>query len=217
MSRRDRDRSTIIALGGTGTGKTLLTRLLITAWLDSFKREFPAWKGRYPIFIADPNCGFPAPYGEFPDEAHEDTTAMFPWIREITGHGHGPSRSSRVTSAGGLLVLDDADTYIQNTNAINPWRPLWTKNRHLRLDIIVSAHRPQGIPKEMFAVANLVYCFQMEEPNAVSWLESIPILKNVQFELPEVRFMALKIPLRPRGTPVVQRLFNEPGGNKKGK
>ncbi len=76
--------------------------------------------------------------------------------------------------------------------------------------MIASAHRPQGIPKEMLAAAKLLWLFAMEEPNAVSWLKEIPALADITFNLPDRRFMALKVPLRPRGTPEIVQLFNEP-------
>ncbi len=118
-----RDRTIQVLLGAPGMGKTALTRLMVAAWEKSFRVNHPAYfKGnpgrRLPIFIADPNRGFPAPYGEFPFGANESPKLMFPWIQAITGNGEGPPVSQRVGMEGGLLVLDDADVYIQNTNAI---------------------------------------------------------------------------------------------------
>ena len=209
-------------LGAPGMGKTLFTRRLVDAWATSFRQEHPGFfKGnpnrRLPIFIADPNRGFPAPYGEFPAGGNEDPSLLYPWIRGITGNGEGPPVSKRVGMEGGLIVLDDADVYLENTNGINPWRPLWTKNRHLRLDVIVTAHRPQGVPKEMIAAAKMMYLFAMEEPNAVTWLQKIPCLQGLDMELPDEPFYALKLALRPREEPRIVKLFNKPGGKAAGR
>lgn len=182
-----RPRKIVTILGAQGVGKTTLVMHLARQYLSTF--------GPGSIRALDPANQFEEFGGEWPGRG-----GVRDWINALTAHGDGP----RAGGWGpGLLILDDADRYIQ-AHAYTDFQDVWIANRHLGLDVIVSAHRPQGVPKDLLGCTHELYLFQQEEPLALEYLMRIPSLKRMAAEaadeemLPEVPFVALKLA---RGNP----------------
>lgn len=198
MSTHDgvRDRVIVVALGMPGMGKSLLAR-----------QYAQAYQGKK--IILDMNRQWEG--GEWVPGAQNDPSLLDPWINRITNNGEGPptklydrngqrvdihGRPIRVGPEGAMLILDDADNYLPTHNGASPWRCLWIKNRHLRLDVLITAHRTQGLPKELIAAARTLWLFAMNEPYALKYLAKIPALSNSGvdgFRLPQEKFKALRV------------------------
>lgn len=133
---------------------------------------------RYPgeVIILDPAGQWED--GEWPAGAYRNPKSLNAWIDEVTNEGRGPP-GPRVGEEGALLVLDDADRYLPQWSAGNPWRDVWLANRHLRLDVIVTAHRPQGVPKDLLEACAELWLFALHEPLALDYLSRVPSLASI--------------------------------------
>lgn len=150
-----RVREIVVALGAAGMGKTFLTRQLVD---------------RYPgdVRVLDPGGAFE--FGEWPGRKGTEE-----WISELTADGEGPAGGGW---GPGLLVLDDADRYLA-AHSMDAWRDVWLANRHLQLDVMVNAHRPQGLPKDLLGCTRELWLFAQEEPRALEYLASVPSLAPI--------------------------------------
>ncbi len=158
-----RQRKIVVILAAPGAGKTEgITRPLVTRYLQA--------NGPDSVRILDPARNF-ADLGplvcQWPGRGLTDE-----WIDDLTACGEGPPAGGW---GPGLLVLDDADRYLTAGN-VRSWADLWMANRHLGLDVVASAHRPQGIPKEMIAAAQELWLGLQDEPHALDYLARIPQL-----------------------------------------
>ncbi len=184
-------RRVVVALGAPGSGKTGgLIRPLVQRYLAAGGQ----------VRILDPGGEFDE-LGEWPGRGAVDE-----WIDELTACGEGP----RAGGWGpGLLVLDDADRYL-GPGRSKAWDDVWMANRHLGLDVLVSAHRPQGVPKELLGAAHELWLFQQDEPRALEYLADIPALRPVfegnEHPLPNERGLALRVLVREQQLQLV-RLF----------
>lgn len=186
-----RQRKVVVALGAKGSGKTGgLTRPLVQRYLA----------GGGKVRILDPAGEFDE-LGEWPGRGNTDE-----WIDTLTGEGLGPRGGGW---GPGLLVLDDADRYL-GAGTEKHFRDLWVANRHLGLDLVVSGHRPQGLPKDLLGAADELWLFQQDEPRALEYLAEIPALEPVfagaTHPLPKKPGMALKVLVHERQVYLV-RLF----------
>lgn len=196
-----RNRFILPILGAPGAGKTVLARAI----LQRYRRLYP----RSQVIVCDPNRSWSkAEGGEWVSGADEDPSLLYPWIRRITNNGDGPGQNSRVTRDGALLLLDDADGYLVNTNQANPWRCVWQRNRHLRLDLIATAHRPAGLPKDLIAAASELFLFRMDEPNALNYFAKIPAIGEIAGKLPSRDGECLHVSLNPRFVQTIN-VFNK--------
>lgn len=59
-----------------------------------------------------------------------------------------------------LLVIDDADTFLDGNKARGPFRRLFTTFRHYRVDVVIGARRTQDLPKIVFTSSTNVYLFR---------------------------------------------------------
>lgn len=166
-------------------GKTALAKKLLAA--------YPGDKR-----ILDPSGNFTEEEGhEWPGRRNVNE-----WIDELTAEGGGPAKGGW---GPGLLVLDDADRYLTAT-AADSFRDVWLANRHLGLDVIVTAHRPQGVPKDLLGSTEELWLFAQEEPRALDYLASIPALRFLATEgaeLPTEPGYALRVKLRARAVELV--------------
>lgn len=182
-----RQRRVVVVLGAPGCGKTNgITRPLVQRYLAAGGQ----------VKILDPA-------GEF-DELGE-SIACWPgrgatdeWIDNLTAYGEGP----RAGGWGpGLLVLDDADRFLSSGNT-RSWQDLWMANRHLGLDVVVTAHRPQGVPKELLGSCHELWLCMQDEPHALEYLSAIPALAPIfetgEHPLPTEPGRALKVLVRER-------------------
>ena len=171
-----RPRKVVVALGGPSMGKTSLARRIVMTYQQAHGDES--------VRVLDPSGAFPE-LGEWPlrsprgrceecDTRHSRTGG---WIAELTAHGDGPAGGGW---GPGLLVLDDADRYL-TPSSLDDWRDLWLANRHLGLDVVVTAHRPQGIPKELLGAASELWLFGQDEPLALDYLRTIrPVARALE-------------------------------------
>jgi hypothetical protein len=172
-----RERAIAVALGAPGMGKSALTKKLVA---------------RYPgeVRVLDPSGSFDE-LGEWPGRR-----GVQDWIDELTAEGEGPAGGGW---GPGLLVLDDCDRYL-TAQAVDNFRDVWLANRHLGLDVIANAHRPQGVPKDMIASAHRLYLFAQEEPRALEYLMKIRqvalAVGGAYVELPTRPGKALLVQLR---------------------
>lgn len=192
MSSRQRERSVVIALGATGSGKTGgLTRPMVQRYL--------ARGGE--VRILDPAGEF-GEWGEWPGRRH-----VVEWIDELTAEGEGPAGGGW---GPGLLVLDDADRYLGAGRSVAAFEDVWLANRHLGLDVLVNAHRPQGLPKDLIAAAAQLWLFRMQEPRALEYLAEMEALREAfagsRHPLPRRAGTALRVDVHARRITEV-RLF----------
>jgi len=186
-------RSITTILGAQGMGKSTLARELAANYIAHERR-----RGVKPNVIAiDPNLRWEGAF--FPPEAHEDSAALVDLVRKITGGGRGPPFSEMVDRRGALLILDDADTFFDAGMPYKPWKPVWQRNRHLRLSIILIGHRSQDIPKLAIAMSSRLYLFAMEEPGCLEYLARVPAIGRdvLRQKLPTRPGLALEITTRP--------------------
>lgn len=155
-----RERKVVIALGTVGMGKSALVRKMIA--------PYQAQHGANSVRALDPSRTFEdLGISEWPGRK-----GVEPWIDAVTGDGEGPRNGGWC----GLLILDDADRYLQS-HSRDAFNDVWTANRHLGLDVVITAHRPQGIPKEAISSASELWLFAQEEVNALDYLRQIPTIK----------------------------------------
>lgn len=159
-----RDRKIITILGKKRVGKTVLARQYYAAHPGPFKH------------VADPSGSWTQGY--FPADAFQNKKSLENWFNKLTGNGRGPPHGV-VPMEGGLLILDDADDYV-SAAPYSFWKTLWNRNAHLRLDLIVTAHRPQGIPKDLIANSDQLILFPMGEKYAIEYLAEINGLEGLR-------------------------------------
>lgn len=137
----------VVVLGSSGMGKTSL----VATWIEDARR-----RGR-DVRVLDPSQAYPG-LGEWPDAGAKDERApderAEAWIRAL----------KRERWRGGipppcLLVLDDADTYLDGGKARGIWRDLLANFRHWRCDVVLVARRTQDLPKAALMQAHAAYLF----------------------------------------------------------
>lgn len=174
----ERDRHLVVVLGTNGMGKSWLT--------DLAKREWRKNNPNAPIFVLSKrqrNAFWVA-------GADENKKLLYPWVRRLTNNGIGPTDpptpGQLVGLEGAFVELDDAENAIPPMTMSTPWHCLWTENRHLRLDVFLTAHRPQDISKTAIGCAHHLYLFAMDEPYAFDYLSDLPSLRssNLMFDNP---------------------------------
>jgi hypothetical protein len=188
-----RERRVVTVLGTVGMGKSALAKKLVANYQDAH--------GPDSVRVLDPSYSF-GDLGEWPGRRGVDE-----WINEVTGDGEGP----RNGGWSGLLVLDDADRYLF-AHSYDSFRDVWLANRHLGLDVIVTAHRPQGVPKELLSSSSELWLFAQEEANALDYLARLPSV-GARFKelgpdaLPTEKGLALRVVPRARSADLV-RVFD---------
>jgi len=167
----DRERRIAVVLGKKGAGKTTLVR----RWVDSYPGSVRA---------LDPAGEFS--FGEWPvgEGGKTRRQAISDWLKELTGDGRG--------NWEGLLILDDSDRYASVVPS-EAWTDVYCANRHVGLDVIVTAHRPQGVAKELLANADIVYIFQQDEPLARKYLEKFTQIEGLADLIPTEKGRALVV------------------------
>lgn len=185
-----RSRTVVTILGAPDMGKSTLARAFLDRYPDSAGAKI----------ICDParqweDSEFPG----FEPKALED------WANELHGHGEGPANGGR---GPGIVLLDDSDRYIYPASW-NVWRHLWLANRHIQLDVIVTAHRPQGVPKDLLEATQELWIFNLEESHAIDYLSTCgPTLKatfrNNADPIPAEKGLALRVIRRERRTELVK-------------
>lgn len=180
-----RERKVIVVLGAPGMGKSALAKQLV----DAYDGE---------VRVLDPSGTFPE-LGEWCGRRNVNA-----WIEELTGDGEGPKGGGW---GPGLLVLDDADRYLLSTS-FDSFRDVWLANRHLGLDVIVTAHRAPAVPKDLLGSATELWLFAQEEPRALEYLAKIPTLRPCFDELadplPTVPGLALRVVPRARTVELIR-------------
>jgi len=170
--RLERDRRIAVIVGAKRTGKTTLARHLVD---------------RYPghVIVVDPadewgELGvWPVPWGV------RRRDALLRWLGELTAEGRGAWE--------GLLVLDDWDRYVAAVPG-ESWTDLLVANRHLGIDVLAIGHRPQALPKEALANADLLWIFATRERRARDALRDIPGLEDLEdAEIPTATGEALAV------------------------
>lgn len=187
-----RERKIVSVFGAPGMGKSALAK----SWLTAYQQV----NGPDSVRALDPSRTL-GDVGEWPGRA-----VLRDWFDELTGHGEGPAGGGW---GPGMLVLDDADRWLR------PWIQdevvdLWLANRHLGLDIVVTAHRPQAVPKDMIGSSSELWLFAMEEPRALDYFARIPTLRALltgEVELPTEPGYALRVVPRSRSVQLVD-VFN---------
>lgn len=183
-----RQRKVVIALGAAGMGKSALAVKLV--------ERYQAAGGA--VRVLDPSRAFPGGLGEWSGRGQ-----VMAWLDELTGHGEGPAGGGW---GPGMVVFDDADRWLR------PWIQesvidLAVANRHLGLDVLVTGHRPQGLPKELLGNASELWLFAQEEPLALQYLAKIPALSGAladgDLELPTEPGLALRVVPRERRVELV--------------
>lgn len=188
-----RERKVIVALGAPGMGKSAWARQLVTRYQGAH--------GDDSVRVLDPSGTFDE-LGEWPGRKRVNE-----WISELTADGEGPKAGGW---GPGLLVLDDADRYLLPMS-FDAFRDVWLANRHLGLDVIVTAHRAPSVPKDLLGAASELWLFAQEEPRALEYLARIPALRATFDELadplPVVPGHALRVVPRRREVTLVD-VFN---------
>lgn len=185
-----RERIIVVALGAPSMGKTRLVNALVD--------RYPASAGT--VRALDPAGQWD--WGEWPGGSQKLLKA---WLQELKGENEDGQRIPGAERHRGLLILDDCDRYISNSSFVRDgWRDLLVANRHYHLDIAATAHRPQGVPKDMLASATELWLFAQEEPLALEYLRKIPTLAGTfaqnKAPLPVKAGLALRV--RPRAREV---------------
>lgn len=192
MADELRERRIIVALGAPGKGKTALAKMVIA----DYRRRH----GERSVHIIDPSYSFDGEgvwpgRNKVPKQRADGKTI---WVSAIDAHidtltagGRGP----RFGGWSGLLVLDDADRYL-TAGGNEYWRDIWLANRHLGLDVLVTAHRAAAVPKDLLGSAYELWLFAMDEPNALKYLAKVPQLTALfdgQHPLPSQKGQALRV------------------------
>lgn len=144
-------------------GKSALLRLLVN--------HYPPSAGS--VLILDVSNTFEDLESERVSVENPGRRNIQSWIDDVTGEGEGPRNGG---FGPGLLVLDDADRYL-SYSSFDGFRDVWLANRHLGLDVAVSAHRPQGVPKELLGATSELWLFAQEEAGAIEYLARMPTLR----------------------------------------
>jgi len=154
-----RERKVVTVLGAPGMGKSALARQLV--------ERYQLAHGEDSVRVLDPSGTFPE-LGEWPGRRQVNA-----WVEELTAEGEGPKGGGW---GPGLLVLDDADRYLLPTS-FDAFRDVWLANRHLGLDVVVTAHRAPAVPKDLLGSSTELWLFAQEEPRALEYLAKIPALR----------------------------------------
>lgn len=154
----------VTILGAQASGKTSL----VDEWINTYP-------GR--VLMIDPN----AQWGDDPRAVWPGVgSALRDYIESLKGE------------FSGLIVLDDADRYLSaHTSEGSVWRDLFTSNRHWRVDILVIARRPQGIPKDLIAGSSHLALFRIREPYARKYLGDVIDIPDLAKKIPRQPFKYL--------------------------
>ena len=148
-SKSTRPQRLVAVLGRSGAGKSSLCAQLVE----------DALRAGLDVRIVDPAGNWPG-IGEWAQEGDDDPRseeqigdATFREIMKDRKRGDMNMRPM-------LLVLDDADQYLDGTKCRGAFKRLFTTYRHYRMDVLVTARRTQDLPKVIFTSASNVYLFQ---------------------------------------------------------
>lgn len=190
-----RERKIVAAFGAPGMGKSALGRVLISGYI--------AQHGTGSVRALDPSRTFEdLGVSEWPGRSGVED-----WLSELTGDGEGPGGGGW---GPGLVVLDDADRWLR------PWIQeevvdLFIANRHLGLDLFITAHRPQAVSKDLVGGVSELWLFAQEEPHALEYFMRMQALKatlkSSDVELPTEPGYALRVVPRRREVSLVD-VFN---------
>lgn len=158
-----RERRLVTILGAPGMGKTSLVNRIVD---------------RYPSAAGSVRALDPAgqwDWGEWPGHGR----ALKEWLMELKGEDEYGRRIQGADYHRGLLILDDCDRYLGASSFVKDgWRDLWLANRHYHMDIVATAHRPQGVPKDLIASSHELWLFAQEEALALEYLWKFPSLQR---------------------------------------
>jgi hypothetical protein len=141
-----RQRQIVAILGASGTGKTTLARAMIKGAVERGER----------VRVLDPGHQFGG-LGVMPLDVDD-------WLAERI--------EARDTS---FLYIDDAEACTLPTapGKASPWRHVYSRNRWLPMDVLVSARRAQALAPSLLASVRFVFLF---------WLSpaDVPGLRRIQ-------------------------------------
>lgn len=156
-----------IVVGAPGMGKSTLAEEWIAEWVKERK-------GRGVLAVLDPARQFrhlPGGVASWPGEGnprdHRGPEARADeWIAAL--------KVARASAGGDpppcLVVLDDADVYMNASSPRGIWRDFMMTFRHWRCDVLILGRRSQELPKVAFQNATTIAIFASTEPNAADYL-----------------------------------------------
>lgn len=159
-----RERRVILILGSQGCGKTSVAKALYGRAMS--RRE------RVHILDRNGNLG-----GSWP--ANDDVDD---WLAQRLA----ASGERRPT----FLVLDDADDYLEHPlPKRSPFKSLFLRNRHLQMDVIVTARRAQGLPGQLLSSVDYLYVFALSSADTRGRKRILEIAPGLQFPAEKYRFV----------------------------
>lgn len=154
--------------------------------------------------------------GQWVIGADEDSKLLYPIIRSITNNGMGPTPKGpnpMVGMEGALIEFDDGDSFIPIPIKGTPYHTLFLENAHCRLDVQVTAHRPETLDKNLLGAAHHIYLFYMGESYAVKYLRSLEGLQDSDVlrlkQFPKKRGQFIHVRQDPSRTHPAQATFHD--------
>lgn len=151
----------LIIIGPSGYGKTSLVDEILTG----YRR-----KGGN-VWVVDPARS----WTHHPDLCPERCAGAHGHLRRIPwtvrdGGDELDRQLERMETIGpGMLIFDDADLYYKHPTDAR--MEIIVANRHWQKDVVMIARRPQGIPKDIFQIADSIACFCMRQAYARHYLK----------------------------------------------